>query len=823
MNSFPLLRRARGRASEILPTKRQYRTRSLLGAAGAALLLVVPAAIPAFALNEPQLRQTYPRDLGRVQSTSAQVLRATFDRDLHEVKSTFTVTDNTTATVTGATGFDDLSATGGRRTITFTPMALLSEARSPYTATVRGCAAPVAPQDVPCNDIAFSFFIDDTDPAAPGITDPLNGQYRTDQPVLVRGFAEAGAQILIAEDMDPTNIIATTYTANTGTYVVPMPWGPEDGVSHTIRAYARDEAGNDSPSSGDITFVHDSVLFRPIITSPFTGQVFNTSTVPVMGLAKANSVVEIDEGGPVIGVTVAGADQRWSTTITAAEGTHTITANADDGFVVDGPSNAVTFVVDLTAPVAPVIVTPTAGAMIGSNTVRVSGTAEPNATVHVSEGATLLAAAPAGTAGDWEAFVTLPEGPHTLTAEAIDAAGNTSPPATVSFTVDTVAPVPPLITSPAEGEVIGTTAFVVDGKAEAGSLVRLYEGTSLVGTDVASGLGDWVIPGLFADGAHDLVATAEDAAGNVSETSGLRHFGVDTLAPAAPQILSPVDGSFTDRSEVLISGTAEPNTGVTVLEASTPLGSATADGDGAWSTRITFANGTHTIVANATDLAGNVSVDSAAVTFDVILPPVDTTPPGAPTITLPGSLSTQPGFVKITGTSEPGANVTIFEGFAALGSASADIAGFYELGLHFATGTHTITAKATDRSGNTGSASAGRTFSVDATRPVVSIDVPALVIPGTDIGVLALTDLTGSATDGTGVARIDLEFTDKTDGSPAGTMTANVCTGCPGTSITWSADWPQAGFFRVDVYAVDTVGNRSLPKSLSFITTGISP
>lgn len=819
MNSFPSSSQRHARARKILPTKRQYRARSLLSVIGVSLLIVSSAAVPAFAVNEPRLRQTFPRDLGSVQSTSAQILRATYDRDLDEDSSWMRVRDNTTAIVPGAIGFTDRSATAGNRTITFSPTALLSEALSPYSVRVHSCAALPS---IPCGDDYFSFFVDDTAPAAPGITDPLNGQYRTDQPVLVRGFAEPGAQILIAEDMEPTNIIATSYASTGGTYVVPMPWGPEDGVSHTIRAYARDEAGNDSGSSGDITFIHDSVLFRPIITSPYEGQVFATSTVPVAGLAKAASMVEVEEGGPVIGVAVTGPDQRWSTTITAAEGTHTISASADDGFVVDGPSNSVTFTVDLTAPLAPVIITPSAGSMISTPLVRVSGTAEPSSMVHVSEGATLLAAVQTGVAGDWEAFVTLPEGAHTLGVVAYDAAGNASPSSTVSFTIDTVAPVPPLILSPSEGEVINSTGFLVDGKAEAGSLVRLYEGDSLLGTDTATPLGDWLIPGVFVDGAHDLTATATDPAGNLSDPSALRHFGVDTLAPAAPQILSPVNGSFTDRAEVLISGTAEPNVGVTILEASIPQGTATASGDGSWSTRITFSGGTHSIVANATDLGGNTGPDSAATGFDVVLPPTDVTPPGAPTITLPAHLSTQPGFVRITGFAEVGSSVTIYEGLSILGSTSADSGAYFEFGHQFASGTHTITAKATDRAGNVSAASLGRTFSVDATRPIVTIDAPAVVVPGTDIGVYPLGPITGSATDSTGVARIDLEFTNKVDGSAAGTTTANVCTVCPGTSITWSADWPVAGFFRVDVYAVDTVGNRSLPVSMSFITTGLS-
>ena len=64
---------------------------------------------------------------------------------------------------------------------------------------------------------------------------------------------------------------------------------------------------------------------------------------------------------------------------------------------------------------------------------------------------------------------------------------------------------------------------------------------------------------------------------------------VDTTAPAAPSIasFSPDSGMVGDRitnaSTLTLTGTAEANSTVKVYDGATLLGSATANGSGAWS------------------------------------------------------------------------------------------------------------------------------------------------------------------------------------------------------------------------------------------------
>ncbi len=62
------------------------------------------------------------------------------------------------------------------------------------------------------------------------------------------------------------------------------------------------------------------------------------------------------------------------------------------------------------------------------------------------------------------------------------------------------------------------------GMAEAGSTVKLYEGQNLLGETNANGQGDWsfTVPGGQGPvgGTYSISATAEDAAGNVSDRLG---------------------------------------------------------------------------------------------------------------------------------------------------------------------------------------------------------------------------------------------------------------------------------------------------------------
>ena len=109
---------------------------------------------------------------------------------------------------------------------------------------------------------------------------------------------------------------------------------------------------------------------------------------------------------------------------------------------------------------------------------------------------------------------------------------------------------------------------------------------------------------------------------------------IDTTAPVAPSIASfspdtgTVGDGITTANVLTLTGTAEANSTVKVFDGATLIGSAAANGSGAWTyTTAALANGAHSLTATATDAAGNTGAASAALAVTV------TAPPGAPTIT----------------------------------------------------------------------------------------------------------------------------------------------------------------------------------------------
>src|SRR5207342_340583 len=155
-----------------------------------------------------------------------------------------------------------------------------------------------------------------------------------------------------------------------------------------------------------------------------------------------------------------------------------------------------------------------------------------------------------------------------------------------SVTVDTVAPVAPsIVTFSTDSGVVGDhitndNTLTLTGTAEANSVVKVYDGATLLNSVTADGSGAWsYTTTALSNGAHSLTATATDAAGNTGVASSALAITVDTVAPTAPSITSDV---IVNTNQIALTGTAEANATVKVYDGTTLLGSAIADGTGAW-------------------------------------------------------------------------------------------------------------------------------------------------------------------------------------------------------------------------------------------------
>lgn len=204
----------------------------------------------------------------------------------------------------------------------------------------------------------------------------------------------------------------------------------------------------------------------PVITSPATGATLTSNTVSVAGTADSDGEVVVWDGGDEVSVGSAMASGgTWSTTLSLAEGSHTLTANIrteNDVNRTSGESDAVTILVNTepapdptpqpvpdptpeppapnpALPDAPTIEVPADGETLDELEVTISGTVDNETggrvTVFTSENRQLGIASIEGT-GDWRMDVTLTNGQYAIWAVAHFDGARSNQSERVSFTVE---------------------------------------------------------------------------------------------------------------------------------------------------------------------------------------------------------------------------------------------------------------------------------------------------------------------------------------------------------------------------------------------------
>ncbi|HGQ7827033.1 TPA: Ig-like domain-containing protein, partial [Pseudomonas aeruginosa] len=571
---------------------------------------------------------------------------------------------------------------------------------------------------------ATSITVDGVAPSAP-VVEPSNGSE-------LSGTAEPGSSVTLT-DGNGNPIGQTTADANGNWSFTPSTPLPDGTVVNVV---ARDAAGNSSPPA--------SVTVDAV--APATPTVDPSNGTTLSGTAEPGSSVTLTDGnGNPIGQVTADGSGNWTFTPSTPLPNGTV-VNATATDPSGNASSPASVTVDAVAPATPVV--------NPSNGTTLSGTAEPGATVTLTDGnGNPIGQVTADGSGNWSFTPTtpLPNG-TVVNATATDASGNTS--AGSSVTVDSVAPATPVI-NPSNGTTLS-------GTAEPGSSVTLTDGNgNPIGQVTADGSGNWSFtPSTpLADGTV-VNATATDPAGN---TSGQGSTTVDGVAPTTPTV-NLSNGSS-------LSGTAEPGSTVILTDGNgNPIAEVTADGSGNWTytPSTPIANGTVVNVV-AQDAAGNSS-PGASVT-------VDSQAPAAPVVN-PSNGTT------LSGTAEPGATVTLTDGNGnPIGQVTADGSGNWSFtpGTPLANGT-VVNATASDPTGNT---SAPASTTVDSVAPAAPVVNPS---NGAEISGTAEPGATVTLTDGSG--------------NPIGQVTAD---GSGNWSFTPST--PLADGTVVNATATDPAGN----------------
>ncbi|HHM9220141.1 TPA: Ig-like domain-containing protein, partial [Pseudomonas aeruginosa] len=398
----------------------------------------------------------------------------------------------------------------------------------------------------------------------------------------ISGQAEAGASVGIDTNGDGKPDLTVIADAN-GNFTAPL--NPPLTNGETVTVIVTDPAGN---SSTPVTAEAPDFPDAPQVNAS-NGSVLS-------GTAEAGVTIVITDGnGNPIGQTSADANGNWSFTPGSQlpDGT-VVNVVARDAAGNSSPATSIT--VDGVAPSAPVVEP--------SNGSELSGTAEPGSSVTLTDGnGNPIGQTTADANGNWSftPSTPLPDG-TVVNVVARDAAGNSSPPASV--TVDAVAPATPTV-DPSNGTTLS-------GTAEPGSSVTLTDGNgNPIGQVTADGSGNWTFtPSTPLPNGTVVNATATDPSGNASSPASVT---VDAVAPATP-VVNPSNGTT-------LSGTAEPGATVTLTDGNgNPIGQVTADGSGNWSFTpgTPLANGT-VVNATASDPTGNTSAP-ASTTVDSVAP-----------------------------------------------------------------------------------------------------------------------------------------------------------------------------------------------------------
>lgn len=692
------------------------------------------------------------------------------------------------------------------------------------------------------------------------------------------GTAEAGASVTLY-DSDGITVLGSGVATGGNWSISTVALGD---VVHNISAKASDAAGNLSSASSTTAVTVDTLAPTVVISSDRTtlkaGETatitFTFSEDPGAGFSWNGSSGAVTlSGGTLSALSGSGLTRSATFTPTALTeaGTASIAVAAaayTDKAGNDGVAgSALNLSYDTLAPAVPSTPVLSAASDSGvsnsdqitrNTTPTLTGTADSGTTVRLydSDGTTLLGSSIAS-AGVWSITTTaMAVGTHTVTASAIDAAGNASALSSgLSITIDTSAPTL-TITSNVATLKVGETATITftfsedpgsgfgwDGTNGAVTLLGATLG-AISGTGLTRSATLTPINGIDAGSASISVAGGAytDRAGNPGTAATALLISYDTLAPAAPStpdLAAASDSGLSNSDNITnvttptFSGSAASGTSVTLYDTdgTSVLGTTVATG-GVWSiASTTLAAGVHQISAKTSDAAGN-SATSAPLTVEIA-----TT---QPTLAITSSASTlragQTATITFTFSSDPGSSfswdgtsgdvVVVGGTLGAISGAGLTRSAIFTPTAGVNSGSASITVAAgsyTDAVGNLGIAATTPALTYDTLAPAAA--AAPVLSAASDTGISASDGITSVVTPvftGSADAHHTITLYDSDGITVLGTASAD---GGGNWSITSST--LAAGVHSISVRQTDAAGNSSpasaqLPVTIMTASPGVA-
>uniref|UniRef100_UPI0039C6F2A7 Ig-like domain-containing protein n=1 Tax=Nostoc sp. CCY 9925 TaxID=3103865 RepID=UPI0039C6F2A7 len=551
-----------------------------------------------------------------------------------------------------------------------------------------------------------------------------------------------------------------------------------DGV-HTLHLLAQDEFGN-LTEVYNFTFTLDTTtpapnnLDLPASNDSGTSSTDNITKYPSSGItgnAEAGATVQLvnSNGGQILGQATADANGAWQiTTNNLADDTYNVSAIATDIAGNLSSISAITITIDSTAPTlaltTPVDTTPLKqGARLVGST---SGTGSSISALSYSfdnQAAIPLFFNPDGSFDQQLDFTGIANGDRVLTITTTDIAGNiTIQQYNLTVNLDYEAPIitANLIRDTAQGGNTNSdrTTFdptIVGTVTDINHIVELRVGlndtlaanyvdiTAQIQPDSSFTLNrtqlETILGNTLTDGVHTLYLVAKDEFDNISPTFEYT-FTLDTstLTPRNLDLIPNSDLGVTNSDDITnvsnptITGNAEVGATVQLFHSGQVLGTATADSTGTWQIVTSeLTDGIYNLTAVATDIAGNVSNESAPlqVIIDKVIPqltlgtPVDTAP-----LAIGANLT---GSVNGTGSAVASLRYR-FDNLEEI-NVDFDATGEFEQQLDLTGlnhGTHVLTLIANDIAGNLTTITYNVNVNNDTTTPVIAAVLSNDTAPG---------------------------------------------------------------------------------------------
>lgn len=323
---------------------------------------------------------------------------------------------------------------------------------------------------------------------------------------------------------------------------------------------------------------------------------------------------------------------------------------------------------------------------------------------------------PIDSSGNFSIGMLLNNGNNTISVKAIDVDGNTGESETVSVNVDAKKPAI-IITSPTDGSLTNNAAVTIAGTVTLATQVNVI--VNGISTPVAVTGGAFTTTATLSAGDNIICVTAYDSThtgdADYLGASGSRMVTLD-ITPPVVAINTPVNNSYVGTAGAVVSGTVD-DPGVTtarlILNGSAPLTIGVEDGQ--FRQSIGLAQGTNTIIVQATDEAGNTSLATPRTVT------VDTSKPDVVLTTPTNNLRTNAASQLVSGTvNDPSITTVALYVNGVLDTIPVAPGGTFSKMKSLNNGNNTIEVRATDATANTGSSGVANVI-VDTVSPILTI------------------------------------------------------------------------------------------------------